>query len=409
MIRARLLLTAAALACAALLAACSSSSGPAGSGSASTPESAPTLSASPPSATTSASASTRSSAPSSPSVRATPTAAKPVAPATPAVRVTGTVAVGLSVPWGLAFLPGGGGALVGERDAGVILHIDGVGHVTRVGSVPGVVSNGSSGGEAGLLGLALSPRFAADHLLYAYVSSASDNRVVRMSYLDGRLGTLQVVISGIPRGLHHNGGRIAFGPDGMLYVTTGESGDKPLAQNLGSLGGKILRMTPTGQPAPGNPFAGSVVYSYGHRNIEGLSWDSAGRLWATEFGDKGYDELNLIQAGHNYGWPATEGRTTNPSYTSPVVEWRTPVAGPSGLAIKNGVAWIGALTGTRLWRVPLNGASAGTPQAFLVGSYGRLRTVTVAPDGSLWVTTSNTDGRATPRAGDDRILRLTVS
>ena len=275
--------------------------------------------------------------------------------------------------------------------------------------MPGVVSNGQQGGEGGLLGLAVSPSYASDHLVYAYLSTGSDNRIVRMTYTGDRLGRPSPILTGIPHGLHHNGGRLAFGPDGMLYASTGEGGVPSRAQDKASLGGKILRMTPAGTPAPGNPFPGSVVWSYGHRNVEGLSFDEAGRLWATEFGDKSYDELNLVLPGRNYGWPATQGRTDHPGYTSPKAQWRTDDAGPSGIAVIGSVAWIGALTGRRLWRVPLDGTAAGRPSAFFVGTYGRLRTAVAAPDGSLWLTTSNTDGRGSPRSGDDRVLRVAVS
>jgi glucose/arabinose dehydrogenase len=327
--------------------------------------------------------------------------------ASPSATVQRVLAHDINVPWGIAFLPNGN-ALVSSRDRARILRVSASGGKKRVGSVPGVVPNGSSGGEGGLLGLALSPNFSSNHWLYAYLSTASDNRVVRMHYLHGSLGKVHVVLKGIPQGIHHNGGRIAFGPDRRLYVTTGEGGTGSLAQRKSSLGGKVLRMTAKGHVPSGNPF-GSLVYSYGHRNIEGLAWDSAGRLWATEFGDKGWDELNLILPGHNYGWPATEGRTSNPRYTSPKAQWHTYNAGPSGIAIINDVAWIGGVTGHRLWRVRLDGTSVASKRAFLIGKYGRLRTAAAAPDGTLWLTTSNTDGRATPGRDDDRILRLKVS
>jgi glucose/arabinose dehydrogenase len=323
------------------------------------------------------------------------------------VTVQRTVARDISVPWGIAFLPNGN-ALVSGRDTGRIVRVKASGGKKLIGRVPGVVSNGKSGGEAGLLGLALSPNFSSDHWLYAYVSTRSDNRVVRMRYTSGALGKPHVVVKGIPVGLHHNGGRIAFGPDKLLYVTTGEGGVGARAQQKSSLGGKILRMTATGGVPAGNPF-GTRVYSYGHRNIEGLAWDSAGRLWATEFGEKGWDELNLIKPGRNYGWPATEGRTSNPRYTSPKAQWHTDNAGPSGIAIIHDVAWIGGLTGHRLWRVKLSGASVASKRAFLLDRYGRVRTAAAAPDGTLWLTTSNTDGRANPGRHDDRILQLKVS
>jgi glucose/arabinose dehydrogenase len=337
----------------------------------------------------------------------------PLAPpkATPAVgaRVVGTVTTGIETPWGIAFLPGNGGAFVGSRDTANIYLVRSGKPTRLVGHISGVVSNGRQGGEAGLLGFALSPRFAVDHQLYIYLSTLRDNRIVRMTWAGGRLGSLRTVLKGIPRGLHHNGGGLGFGPDGMLYASTGESGVKSLAQNLHSLGGKILRLTPAGRVPANNPFRGSYVYSYGHRNVEGFAWDAGKRLWAVEFGDKAYDELNLILPGHNYGWPATQGVTRNPRYTSPKLVWRTDVAGPSSIAIVRGVAWISALTGHRLYRVPLIGTRAGTPRQYLVGTYGRIRKVALAPGGLLWMTTSNTDGRGVPRRGDDRILAVHVS
>jgi glucose/arabinose dehydrogenase len=219
----------------------------------------------------------------------------------------------IDVPWGMVFLPGGG-MLVSGRDTAKITLVRDNGSKRLARAVKGVVPNGEQGGEAGLLGLALSPHFKRDSWVYAYLSAAHDNRVIRMRWSHRKLGKQHLVFKGIPRSLHHNGGRIGFGPDDMLYVTTGEAEVPARAQNRRALGGKILRMTPRGKPAPGNPFGHSVVYSYGHRNIEGLDWDSKGRLWATEFGDHAWDELNLIKAGRNYGWPLVRGsRTPRPS------------------------------------------------------------------------------------------------
>ena len=329
--------------------------------------------------------------------------------AAPSVKKLRRLAHNINVPWGIAFLPNGN-ALVSSRDQARIYRVKSNARQHRIGTVPGVVSNGASGGEAGLLGLAVSPHFSTNHWLYAYMSTASDNRVVRMRYRHGSLGRVHVLLKGIPHGLHHNGGRIAFGPDGRLYVTTGEGGVASRAQHKKSLGGKILRLTARGKAPGDNPFKGSpLVYSYGHRNIEGLAWDSAGRLWATEFGDHAWDELNLIRPGRNYGWPATEGRTSNPAYTSPKAVWHTYNAGPSGIAIINNVAWIGGVTGHRLLRVKLSGASVASKKKFLVDRYGRLRTAAAAPDGTLWLTTSNTDHRATPGPRDDRIFKFRVS
>ncbi|MGW4164267.1 PQQ-dependent sugar dehydrogenase [Streptomyces sp. NPDC004788] len=339
------------------------------------------------------------SAPSSATATATATAA------TPRVRVLGTLTRDLKSPWGLVELPGGD-LLVSSRDERTITRVDArTGRKTSLGEVPGVVP----GGEGGLLGLAL-----RDGRLYAYLTSATDNRIVRMRYGGGagdRLGKPEPVLTGIPKGLIHNGGRIAFGPDGMLYAGTGETGRRALAQDKGSLGGKILRMTPEGRPAPGNPFPGSVVWSYGHRNVQGLAWDADGRLWASEFGQDTWDELNLIEPGRNYGWPVAEGRAGRAGYTDPVAQWPTDEASPSGIAYARGAIWLAALRGQRLWRVPLHGAErSGEPQAFLKGEYGRLRTVLATAGGTrLWLVTNETDTRGTPEPGDDRILRLEVS
>ncbi|MEO7260487.1 MAG: PQQ-dependent sugar dehydrogenase [Jatrophihabitantaceae bacterium] len=314
------------------------------------------------------------------------------------------MAQGLDVPWGLAFLPGGD-ALVSERETGRILRLTpGGGAPRQVDDVPGVVA----AGEGGLLGIAVSPGFAMDNLVYAYYTGEQDNRVVRFGL---GAGEPEVIFDGIAKAGFHNGGRIAFGPDGMLYVGTGDAGDTQRAQDRSSPNGKILRLTPDGSPAPGNPTARSPVYSFGHRNVQGLAWDSTGRLFATEFGQNEVDEVNLIQPGRNYGWPLVEGAgdTDGGRFTNPLVTWSTEEASPSGMAIAGDTAYIAALRGERLWSVPLNGATTGQPRADFQGRYGRLRTVVTAPDGSLWLTTSNTDGRGDPRDGDDRILRFPAS
>ncbi|MFG3036189.1 MULTISPECIES: PQQ-dependent sugar dehydrogenase [unclassified Streptomyces] len=318
--------------------------------------------------------------------------------------VAGTLTEGLKSPWGVARLPDGD-LLVSSRDERTITRVDGrTGAKTVLGEVPGVVP----GGEGGLLGLAV-----RDGWVYAYLTAASDNRIVRLRYGGGdgdRLGAPEPVLTGIPKGVVHNGGRIAFGPDGMLYAGTGETGRTGLAQDRGSLGGKILRMTPEGGPAPGNPVADSVVYSSGHRNVQGIAWDAAGRLWAAEFGQNTWDELNLIEPGGNYGWPEVEGKAGRSGFVDPVAQWPTSEASPSGIAYARGAIWMAALRGERLWRVPLSGAErSGDPEAFLTEEYGRLRTVVAAGDGQLLLVTSETDTRGTPGPGDDRILRLEVS
>lgn len=322
----------------------------------------------------------------------------------PTPRTANTIATNLAVPWGLAFLPDGS-ALVSERNTARIKRISG-GTVTTIGTVPGV----RPAGEGGLLGIAVAPTFNTDRFVYAYLTAVNDNRLVRMTFNGTTLGTPQVLITGIAKNTIHNGGRLAFGPDGMLYVSTGDANNTSNAQNPNSLNGKILRVTPTGAAAPGNPTPGSRVFTMGHRNVQGLAFDAAGRLFASEFGQNTTDELNLIRAGGNYGWPTCEGRCNDARFVNPITQWSVAQASPSGVAFTRNTVWLAGLRGQRLWAVPvLNGALDGTPTAFFNGSFGRLRNVVTAPDGSLWLVTNNTDGRGTPRQGDDRIVRLTFA
>ncbi len=322
---------------------------------------------------------------------ATPTAAPTQAPA--ARRV---VATGLDVPWGIAFLPDGD-ALVAERATARILRIPaGGGEPERVMTVPGVARDA---GEGGLLGLAVSPRYASDAFVYAYFTSTrGDNRIVRF-----KLGErVRTVLTGLRSAGIHNGGRIAFGPDGKLYAGVGDAGNTALAQDRSSRNGKILRMDPDGDNAR--------VWSLGHRNVQGLAWDRRGRLWASEFGQNARDEVNLIRRGRNYGWPEVEGvgSTAGGRFTNPKVTWATSAASPSGAAIIGTNLYVAALQGECVWKIPLDGASAGKPTRMLAGRYGRIRTVVAAPDGTLWVATSNRDGRGSPRDGDDRIIAVRV-
>jgi len=319
-------------------------------------------------------------------------------------RVVGTVADGLAAPWGIDFLPDGS-AVVTERDTTRVLRVTAEGDVEEIGTLDAAAPQG----EGGLLGVAVSPTYDEDRLVYFYVTTASDNRVVRAAYDDGRLGDTEVVLDGIPNGFIHDGGRLEWGPDGHLYVSTGEAGNPPLAQDRSSLGGKILRITPDGEPAPGNPDPGSPVWTWGHRNIQGLAFADDGTLWASEFGDSTWDELNRIEEGDNYGWPEVEGPGGGGDFTEPQVVWRTEDASPSGLAYLDGHVWMAALRGQRLWRVDVSSGEARDPRDFFVGRYGRMRTVVLAPDGRLWVTTSNRDGRGDPAPSDDRILVVKVS
>ncbi|MBA8793773.1 glucose/arabinose dehydrogenase [Friedmanniella endophytica] len=340
------------------------------------------------------------SASTSPSGSASPSAdAGPPRP-----RITGTVAEDLEVPWGIAFRRDGT-ALVGERDSARLLSITPAGRVRTLGTVAGV-QRPSAGGEGGLLGLALDPD--DEDVLYAYTTTAADNRVVRVSLAGDRVGRPRPVLTGIPTSTHHHGGKLLVAPDKTLFVSVGDAEDRATAQSRTALTGKILRITRDGGAADGNPF-GNRTWSYGHRNVEGLAFDAAGRLWATEFGDKSTDELNRIVRGGNYGWPDVEGRSDDSRFRSPAATWSpTSSCSPSGLAVTRGTAFVGALRGECLFSVALDGTDAADPVRHFGGEHGRIRTVVVAPDGALWMTTSNTDGRATPGRNDDRILRVAL-
>ena len=310
-----------------------------------------------------------------------------------------TLLDGLDRPWSIAPLPDGR-MLVSERNTGD-LHLvpaPGTGGSPKVvGTLPIVRTEG----EGGLLGLAVPDDFDVNPVFYVYYSAESDNRIAAVPWTGDGIGEPQVVFSGIPLGRNHNGGRIAFGPDGFLYVTTGESGDTSLSQNLDSLGGKILRITPEGDPAPGNPFGGSPIWSYGHRNVEGIAWDDQKRLYASEFGANTWDELNLIEPGGNYGWPKVEGIADNPDYVDPLVQWKPSEMSPSGITVgPDGAVYLAALRGESIWRVPLSDGKAGTPERLLQGEYGRIRDLRFVDDRVL-VLTNN--GKT------DRLLSLPLS
>ncbi|MFC8599895.1 PQQ-dependent sugar dehydrogenase [Isoptericola sp. NPDC057191] len=354
---------------------------------------------------------------------------------TPAADVT-TVVDGLDVPWGLASLPDGT-LLVSLRDEARLVVVDPDGGTTTDVTGPGadeLAAQTAPDGEGGLLGVARDP---ASGDVFVYRTGADDNAVLRGT-LDGTsLGGLTTVLDGIPRAGHHDGGALAFGPDGFLYVGTGDAGDGAASQDPGSLGGKILRVTTDGDPAPGNPDPASPVWSLGHRNVQGLGWDRSGRMFASEFGQNTWDELNVIEPGGNYGWPDVEGPDgAGDGTVAPVAWWSPDEASPSGLAVTDDAVYLAGLRGERLWRVPFGGTGSGTdkgkddgkggrvdadgsvrplgaPQALLVEQLGRLRNVApvVAGGGDadgLWVLTNNTDGRGTPRDGDDRLVRVAL-
>lgn len=327
----------------------------------------------------------------------------PIAAPAP-VAADKTLATRLRVPWGLARLPGGQ-LLVAERTGRVLRIPTTGGSPVGVGTVPGVRARG----EGGLLGLAVAPDDPASVFVYL-TSTAGDNRVLRIPLTGGRLNVTraQIVIKGIPAAGNHNGGRLVVGPDGNLWIGTGDAGTESRSQNRANLGGKILRVTRAGRIPADNPFPGSAVWSYGHRNVQGLAFDSRGRLWATEFGQDTWDELNLVTKGGNHGWPQVEGRGNRRGLVYPKVVWRPGAASPSGLAIVDDVAYVAGLRGRRLWQVPLTSSGAGTPVARLTDAYGRLRTVEPDGAGGLWLTTSNRDGRGRPAPTDDRVLHVRI-
>jgi glucose/arabinose dehydrogenase len=320
----------------------------------------------------------------------------------------GTVSSGWTIPWGTYWMPDGQTALVTERDDFRVWKVTKDGTRTQVGTVPNAVT---TNGEGGLLGVAVDPKWAANHYVYFMHTASEGNRVVRMTYDGSSLANYTILLQGIKKNRYHNGGRLAFGPDGYLYVSTGEAQTPELAQDKTSLNGKILRMTTDGKAAPGNPF-GNYVYSYGHRNPQGLAFDRNGRLWEAEFGNSSKDELNLIKPGANYGWPTCEGSCSVSGMTNPKATWNVSEASPSGIAIVRNVVYMASLRGERLWRVPITGdtENVGTPTAYYVGTYGRLRTVTKVPGADqLWLSTTNCDNNGGAADGSDKIFKVSIS
>ncbi|MDN3293871.1 PQQ-dependent sugar dehydrogenase [Streptomyces ficellus] len=330
---------------------------------------------------------------------ATPLASEPTGVA--------TLSTGWTIPWGTHWLPDGSAALVTERDTFTVYKVTPSGARTQVGSVP---HSQTTGGEGGLMGIAVDPDWATSKRVYVMHTSSEGNRIARMTFDGTRLSGYTSLVQGIRKARYHNGGRLAFGPDGFLYASTGDAQNTALAQDRASLNGKILRMTKDGRPAPGNPF-GTLVYSLGHRNPQGLAFDPQGRLWEAELGQSSRDELNLIKPGANYGWPACEGTCTVAGMTNPKKTWSVAEASPSGIAVADGAVYMASLRGERLWRIPISAdnENVGTATAYYVGTYGRLRTVTKVPGApQLWVTTTNADGNGGQPAGSDRILKVTI-
>lgn len=323
------------------------------------------------------------------------------APSQPVVEV---VAAELDIPWDIAFLPDGT-ALVTER-SGSVVHLES-GRAFPISGIAHV-------GEAGLLGIALHPDFAENTFVYLYETTdrgdALENRVIRYTYTGDELVFDRVIYSGIPGARYHDGGRIAFGPDRMLYITVGDAGDAARAQDPDTLHGTILRLNDDGTVPEDNPF-GTSVYSYGHRNPQGLAWDAAGRLWSTEHGRSGVrsglDEINLIVPGGNYGWPQSEGDTVLPGTIAPALHSTADVTwAPASAHYHNGSLFFGGLRGETLYEAVLDGEEVVALREHIVGEFGRIRTVQIGPDGFLYITTSNRDGRGSPAAEDDRIIRI---
>lgn len=320
------------------------------------------------------------------------------------------VASGLDVPWGVAALPGGD-LLVSLRDSARLVRVAPDGERTRVDG-PGADELRETtvpDGEGGLLGVAVAGTFATDGYVYVYRTGEEDNAIVRGVLEGTTLGRLETVLDGIPKARTHDGGALAFGPDGRLYAGTGDATEPANAQDLDSLAGKILRLEPDGSVPADNPLPGSPVWTSGHRNVQGLGWDEDGRMYASELGQDAFDELNEIVAGASYGWPDVEGAGGEAEgFVDPLVTWSTDEASPSGIAVTRDGVYVAALRGQRVWRVDLGTLVRGEPATptVLLDGVGRVRNVVALPDGHLLVVTGSTDGRGDPADDDDRLLRV---
>jgi aldose sugar dehydrogenase len=314
----------------------------------------------------------------------------------------------LTIPWDVVFLPTGE-LLITERTGNLIL-FDSTAQSTKSIPVPGVEHEG----EGGLLGMALHPNFEENNFIYLYVTTSYSgglrNAVYRYAYQKGMLTNEYAILRNIPGAAYHDGGRMMFGPDGMLYITTGDATQAELAQDKNSLAGKILRVYDDGSIPADNPY-GNAIYSYGHRNPQGITWDAAGRLWSTEHGRSGVlsglDELNLIIKGGNYGWPDSQGDTVLSGTIAPAQHSGADTTwAPASAVYWDGSIFFAGLRGETLYEAALEGKRVRALREHFTGAYGRLRTVILGPDGMLYLTTSNRDNRGDIRPGDDKLIRL---
>ncbi|OGH07225.1 MAG: hypothetical protein A2171_02740 [Candidatus Levybacteria bacterium RBG_13_35_9] len=322
------------------------------------------------------------------------------------------IAQNLDTPWAIAFLPDGD-FLVTERK-GTVQLVNKKGNIKEAGSLPSVKEIG----EGGLLGIAAHPQFNTNNFVYFYYTFSETggntlNRVVRMTLrqVQGKLvlNDEEIILDRIPGAANHNGGRIKFGPDGLLYIGTGDAQNPSQAQNTNTLGGKILRITDEGKPAVGNKF-NNPVYSYGHRNVQGLSWDKNGSLWATEHGrsgiQSGLDEVNLIESGGNFGWPEIQGDEGRAGMISPKKHSGSDTWAPSGAAFVENSLFFSGLRGQALYEAVIEGDQVTEVKEHFKGQFGRIREVILGPDGFLYITTSNKDGRGNPDSTDDKVLKI---
>ncbi len=322
------------------------------------------------------------------------------------------IAQDLQIPWSLDILPDGS-LILTERPGRVRLIDRDEGLLNEPLAI---ITEVSHTGEGGLLGVAVHPDFEDNHLIYLYYTYRDGerlyNRVVSYTMENRELVQTSIIIDHIPGAGIHNGGRIGFGPDGMLYICTGDASEPDLSQDITSLAGKILRITDTGSVPEDNPIQGSFVYSLGHRNPQGLAWDEQDRLWATEHGPIARDELNIIYPGKNYGWPVIVGADTAEGMESPFLHSSLQTWAPSGAAYMDGSVFFAGLRGQSLYEAVLiqedRTLSVELKQHFK-GDLGRLRDVVAGKDGNIYVLTSNRDGRGVAIDGDDRVIRINTS